>query len=130
MMLTASGRTAYLTEKDICFTPMAAPTKDLLSKVCPVARADLSVPKVGTMKDNFSKNKLKVKESSTSNLLDIGMRVNGKETYPTEKAKRYGFALDISLPMRENLLQARSMAKGFIRAEMNGNIKVNFLTMN
>lgn len=127
-MPTANGRMAYLTAKGIYFILTVALTKGRLLRVYPAGKADLSARKVGTMKDSSSKNRLKEKESSASNLSDIGMRANGKAICPTEKVERPGLAQDISRLMRENSLPARSTAKGFIKAEISGSMKENFPT--
>lgn len=45
-----------------CTTPTAVSTTVLSSKVYPAVRADSSAPKVGTIRVNYSRNRLREKE--------------------------------------------------------------------
>ena len=72
---------------------MEAVTRVLSLRECLVGRVDLSVHKDGTIRENFSKNKLKEKEFLLFRILDIDMKVNGKEIFLMVEVNKLGLNL-------------------------------------
>ena len=81
------------------------------------------------MKGNWLKNKLKEKQSLCFKILDLSMRVYGKEICLMEKERRLGTKLEKLQFMRVSTSTVKNKVKVVICLEMIGNIKVSFQTM-
>lgn len=108
---------------------MAVPTKGLSSRAFLQDKADSSALRVGTTKENSTKNRPRVEGCLPSKGSDIAMRANGKVIYLTVKAVRLGQSQVMYHPTRDSMWLVRNMARGYTNVETNGSTREIFLTM-
>ena len=94
MMPIASGVMACHMAGANSSTRMVAAIKELLSREYQVEKAGSSALKAGTMKENSSKNRLRVEDCFLLKISAISTRASGKETFPMVRAMKYGLNLD------------------------------------